>query len=210
MSASIAETIEHTLLSPAATPNDYLRLVREADSNRLRGVCVPSRWVRFCRPHLGEGQALVSVIGFPSGAVPAEVKAFEAQRAKMSGATELDMVLDLGAARSGRWTEVLRDVRGVVRVGLPTKVILETGMLPSSVWLEAARVAESAGAAFVKTCTGFGPGRARVEDVVALRQTVGSSVGVKASGGIRTRDEALGLLAAGASRIGTSRGPDLL
>ncbi|MEM1025679.1 MAG: deoxyribose-phosphate aldolase [Myxococcota bacterium] len=208
MHPSLAQRIEHTLLAPDAPPAAYLRLVEEAEQAELLGVCVPSRWVSRVRPWWPG--LLVSVVGFPLAGVRPEVRALEAKLAIEDGADELDMVADLARLVEGANDAVQEDVERLVELGKPVKVILETGLVGRAQWTCGAKLAVRAGAAFVKTCTGFGRGRAEVEDVAELRSVVGPSMGIKASGGIRSRADAQALVAAGADRLGTSRGPELL
>ena len=153
-----------------------------------------------------------TVIGFPLGANAPEVKAFEAEAAIRDGAQELDMVINVGALKSGDLALVKRDIEGVVRAGAGhiVKVIIETGLLTDEEKRTACRLAKEAGASFVKTCTGFSGGAANAHDIRLMRETVGPEMGVKASGGIRTRESALELIAAGATRIGTSSGTKIV
>ncbi|MBE3589701.1 MAG: deoxyribose-phosphate aldolase [Firmicutes bacterium] len=206
--------IEHTYLKPEGAEAEVRRLCAEALQGGLFGVCVQPAYVRAARAELGEsGVRLVAVVGFPHGANLSEVKAFEAERAVADGADELDMVANLGWAAAGEWRRVERDVAAVVAAarGRPVKVILETGLLADEARVRAAaRAALAGGAAFLKTSTGFGPGGATVEHVRWLREEAGSRAGVKAAGGIRTAAQALALIAAGADRLGTSRGLDLV
>jgi deoxyribose-phosphate aldolase len=208
----LARYIEHTLLRAEATPSDVEALCAEALENTLFGVCVPPVHVGGARRRLGaSGVALVTVVGFPLGYSTPETKAEEARRAVADGANEIDMVLALGLARAGEWERVTDDVRAV-RAACPgriLKVILETGLLSESEVRRAAECAVSAGAEFVKTSTGFGPRGASVRDVELLAEVVGDRARIKASGGIRTADEARALIAAGAARIGTSNGVDI-
>jgi len=208
MSDSLAGCIEHTLLVPEAPRSAYERLVDDAAASALLGVCVPSRWVGAVRPRWSG--LLVSVVGFPFAGVRPEVRALEAELALDDGADELDMVIDLAELSGGRDDAVREDVARLVAMGKPVKVILETGHVDRALWMRGAQLAVEAGAAFVKTCTGFGRGEARAEDVATLRALVGPQVGVKASGGIRTRADAERMVEAGANRLGTSKGPDLL
>ena len=207
---NLAACIDHTLLRPDAAGGDIDRLCREALDYGFGAVCVNGCWVRRCREALaGAAVKVACVVGFPLGAMAPEAKAFEAERAVADGADELDMVLNLGALKSGDAETVERDIRGVVLAarGRPVKVILETGLLDADQKVLACRLSQRAGAAFVKTATGFAPGSAAtLEDVALLRRTVGPAMGVKASGGVRTRAEARRLLASGADRLGTSSG----
>jgi deoxyribose-phosphate aldolase len=207
---NLAALIDHTLLKPAATGAEIDTLCREAREYGFGAVCVNGCWVRRCRASLaGAGTKVACVVGFPLGAMAPEAKAFEAERAVADGADELDMVLNLGALKSGDADAVERDIRGVVEAarGRAVKVILETGLLDEAEKVLACQLSRRAGAAFVKTSTGFAAGSAAtVEDVALMRRTVGPDLGVKASGGIRTRVDARRMLASGASRLGTSSG----
>jgi deoxyribose-phosphate aldolase len=206
----LAAIIDHTLLRPDATAAEIDRLCREALDYRFASVCVNGFWAPRCRPLLeGSGVELCCVAGFPLGAMAAAAKAFEAAEAVASGAGEIDMVINLGALKSGDAEAVERDIRGVIEAarGRAVKVILETGLLTEAEKILACRISQRAGAAFVKTATGFVPGSAATsEDVALMRRTVGEGMGVKASGGIRSRESAELMVANGASRIGTSSG----
>jgi deoxyribose-phosphate aldolase len=206
----LAAIIDHTLLRPDATAAEIDRLCQEALDYRFASVCVNGFWAPRCRPLLeGSGVYLCCVAGFPLGAMAAAAKAFEAAEAVASGAGEIDMVINLGALKSGDAEAVERDIRGVVEAarGRAVKVILETGLLTEAEKILACRISQRAGAAFVKTATGFVPGSAATsEDVALMRRTVGEGMGVKASGGIRSREAAELMVANGASRIGTSSG----
>ncbi len=205
----IVAVIEHTLLAPGATASDVERLCDEAREHAFAAVCVNGVHVRRCSERLaGSSVHVCSVVGFPLGAVHPGVKASEARRALEDGARELDMVLQVGALRSGEHDFVAQDIEGVVaeasRARARVKVILETGLLTDEAIVVACRLAERAGADFVKTSTGFGPRGATCADVELMRASVSASVGVKASGGVRTARFARELLAAGATRLGTS------
>jgi deoxyribose-phosphate aldolase len=205
--------IEHTLLAPEARAADYARLCEEAVSSRIHGVCVPSSRVHTCAEQLAGRAKVVTVIGYPLGAVLTSAKVAETIGAIADGADELDVVLDVGRLRDGDRAAVLADLRAVVAAceGRPLKVILETGLLDDTQKRIGAQLAVEAGAAFVKTCTGMpGRGVATVADVLILREAIGPTIGIKASGGIRTARAALELIDAGATRIGTSAGPKLL
>jgi deoxyribose-phosphate aldolase len=206
--------IEHTLLAPTARIDEIRRAAFDAVQCGLFGLCVPPTWVPEARRALGDAPVvLVTVAGFPTGAHRSSVKAFEAARAVEDGAVEVDMVADLGAIVERDWRRVTHDVAAVVRAirPSPVKVILETARFDAGRVASAARAAVDGGAAFVKTSTGFdAAGGASVEAVACLRRVVGSDVGIKASGGIRTADGAHALVEAGASRLGTSRGPALV
>lgn len=207
---TLAALIDHTLLKPDTAAGDIGRLCLEARTYGFGAVCVNGFWAARCRDLLqGSGVKVCCVVGFPLGAMTPAAKAFEAQDAVARGADEIDMVVNLGALKSGDAALVERDIRGVVTAagGRPVKVILETGLLTEEEKVLACRLSLQAGAAFVKTATGFVAGSAAtVEDVALLRRTVGPDLGVKASGGIRTRADAQRMLAAGANRLGTSSG----
>lgn len=204
---SLARLLDHTLLKPDATGAEIERLCGEARRLGFATVCVHPSWVELCVRLLeGSGVGVCAVVGFPLGATTSAVKAAEAREAAANGARELDMVLHLGALKSGDDAAVLEDIRAV-RAAVPgrtLKVILETGLLSREEKVRACLLAREAGADFVKTSTGFGPGGATVEDVRLLRETVGPRMGVKASGGIRDAAAAAAMIAAGATRLGTS------
>jgi deoxyribose-phosphate aldolase len=201
--------IEQTLLRPEATPARVEAHCREAAAHALFGVCILPRYVPFARRWLeGTGLRVVTVVAFPLGANATAAKAAEARRAVLDGADELDMVMSIGDALAGDFDAVEADVRAV-REAAPEcvlKVILETGFLDDGQMDAAARASVRAGADFVKTSTGFGPRGATAADVERLVRAVEGRSQVKASGGIRTRDEALAMIRAGATRIGTSSG----
>lgn len=206
--AELARVIDHTLLSPTARVGDIERLCREAREQRLFSVCVHPCWVPRAKFDLGDASevAICTVIGFPLGANQSVIKAAEAGRAVADGADELDMVINLGWLLGGEHDAVREDIAAVVQAaaGRLVKVILETAQLDDALIRTASRLAVEAGAQFVKTSTGFGPGGATVEAVRAMRETVGPDVGVKASGGIRDAATARAMLEAGASRLGAS------
>jgi deoxyribose-phosphate aldolase len=206
----LAGRIDHTLLKPDATAPEIAELCREARDYRFGAVCVNAFWARRCQELLqGSGVKLCCVVGFPLGAMTPGAKAFEAAEAVAAGADEIDMVLNLGALKSGDPAQVEQDIRGVVVAadGRAVKVILETGLLTEAEKILACQLSQRAGAAFVKTSTGFAPGCvATAEDVALMRRTVGPQLKVKASGGIRTRDDALRMLQSGADRLGTRSG----
>ncbi|MFW6049986.1 MAG: deoxyribose-phosphate aldolase [Myxococcota bacterium] len=209
MAARLSGVIEHTLLRANGREAELARLCAEAREHGFVGVCVNPVHVRGCADRLaGTGVRVVTVVGFPLGAGTTDVKAFEAERAVASGADELDMVLPIGALLDGDDRAVRRDIEAVVRAaaGKAVKVILETAWLGRDAKVRACVLARDAGAAFVKTSTGFGPGGATVEDVRLLRASVGDALGVKAAGGIRDAATARAMLEAGANRIGTSAG----
>ena len=203
----LAPLIDHTVLRPEATSDDVARACAEAREHGFAGVCVRLAHVaRVARLLTGSRSRPIAVVDFPLGAAPTAAKVEEARAAVEAGARELDMVVNLAALRARDYGQVLRDIEAVVEAARPhaVKVILETGALSRDEKVIGAALAKAAGAAFVKTSTGFGPGGATVEDVALLRETVGPAMGVKASGGIRTAADARRMIAAGASRIGAS------
>jgi len=205
----LAAVIEHTLLAPGASPADVDRLCDEAREHHLLAVCVNGVHVRRCAERLrGSSVFVCAVVGFPLGASHPDVKVNEARVALQDGARELDMVLQVGALRAGEHAFVAREIAAVVAEAqgarARVKVILETGLLAPAEVAAACELSETAGAAFVKTCTGFGPRGATREDVVLMRASVSAHVGVKAAGGVRSARLARELLAAGATRIGSS------
>ena len=207
--AQIAATIDHTLLKATATEAAIRDLCAEAKRFGFASVCVNPCWVELCAKELaGSRVAVCTVIGFPLGANTSEIKAAEAKLAVSQGASEVDMVINLGKAKAGDWKGVQDDIAAVVAVSNPAivKVILETCYLTNEEKVAACKAAMAAGANFVKTSTGFGTGGATVEDVKLMKATVGPMLKVKASGGIHTRAEAIALLNAGADRIGASAG----
>lgn len=205
--SEVARTIDHTLLRPEATRLEVVELCEQAAGMGVAAVCVSPNVLPLPVGALPAGIGLAAVVGFPSGAHLTEVKAVEAERALADGATEVDMVIDLGLAKAGDWSGVEQDIAGVRKasaVGV-LKVILESGVLSPDELRQACRVAEAAGADFVKTSTGFHPsGGATVEAVRLMADAVGGRLGVKASGGIRTADGAVAMLYAGATRLGCS------
>jgi deoxyribose-phosphate aldolase len=209
--AGIAAYIDHTLLKPEASAEDILRVCAEAAEYRFKSVCVNPVWVKTVSKALkGTGVLTCSVVGFPLGATPTDVKVFEARGATLDGAQEVDMVINIAAARAldkGTLVEDISAVAEAVHAGSALlKVIIETSLLDDDQKVLACQAAVEAGADFVKTSTGFNGGGATVQDVALMRATVGPDLGVKASGGVRTRQDALDLIAAGATRIGASSG----
>lgn len=205
----LASTIDHTILKPEATGSDIERLCVEAREHRFASVCVNRYWVESCWRLLRDSDvAVCAVAGFPLGATSPTVKAFEATEAVSAGADEVDMVIAVGPLREGRHDIVRAEIADVVRAcqGRLVKVIIEASLLTDEEKVAACKLSMEAGAHFVKTSTGFGPGGATVEDVALMRSTVGDALGVKASGGIRTRADAEAMIRAGASRLGTSSG----
>jgi deoxyribose-phosphate aldolase len=205
----LAPLLEHTLLREEATEADVVRHCEEALRHRLGAVCVRSRWVsRAARVLAGSGVAIVATVDFPEGTGSTGGRAREARAAAEAGATEVDVVLGRDALKARDHVAVLGDLQEIVASArVPVKVILETCRLTHDEKVAACALAQAAGAAWVKTSTGYAEGGATVEDVALLRASVGPSVGVKASGGIRTADDALRMVRAGADRIGTSSGP---
>lgn len=207
---NLAGLIDHTLLKPEATEQEIIKLCQEARQYQFASVCVHPIWVKTCAKELHDtGVQVCTVIGFPLGANKPEVKAFETSQAVADGATEVDMVIHIGALKSGNDELVLRDITAVLEATQGkalVKVIIETALLNQEEKVKACKLSQQAGADFVKTSTGFSTGGASIEDVVLMRQTVGTSMGVKASGGIRDKKTCLQLYAAGANRIGTSSG----
>ena len=206
-----AGLIDHTLLKPEATDDDIKKLCEEAARYRFASVCVNPTWVRAAACNLsGTGIPVCTVIGFPLGATLADVKAYEARRAIFDGAREVDMVINIGALKSGDDCLVEHDIRSVVEVAHEydaiCKVIIETALLTDDEKVRACLAAKKAGADFVKTSTGFSKGGATVADIALMRRTVGSELGVKASGGVKGLDDARKLVEAGATRIGASVG----
>lgn len=211
VASDLARYIDHTLLKPDATEADIRRLCAEARQYRFAAVCVNPTWVALCRELLaGTEVAVCTVVGFPLGATLPEVKAYETQRSIEHGAREVDMVMNIGRLKSKQYLQVEEDIAAVVQVahshGVTVKVIIEAALLTDEEKVEACVLAKAAGADYVKTSTGFGPGGATVEDVALMRRVVGADVGVKAAGGIRTAETARQMIAAGATRIGASAG----
>jgi len=207
----IAPFIDHTLLIPTATPQHIQQWCEQADRFQFAAVCVYPVYVKLAAELLhGKTPKVCTVIGFPSGATTAAVKLYEAQEAVENGAAELDVVINLGWLKSGKTDELHREIAEICEeTGKPVKVILETTLLTDAEKRLAAEISMDAGAAFLKTSTGWNGG-ATVEDVRLLKEVARDRVGIKASGGIRTAAQALDLIMAGATRLGTSRSIDLL
>ena len=207
-SLEIARMIDHTLLKPDATEEKIRKLCDEAKQYNFASVCVNPSWVSLCAELLRGSEVMVcTVIGFPLGATTPTTKGIETRDAIANGANEIDMVINVGALKSGDDALVRRDIEAVVvaaRGQARVKVILETALLSKEEIIKASLLAKMAGADFVKTSTGFGGGGATVEDIALMRETVGPEMGVKASGGINDRDTAEAMVAAGATRIGAS------
>ena len=204
----LAEYVDYTLLKPTATREDVLRLCEEAKAYRTCSVCVNSCFVKTVREALrGTGIKTCCVVGFPLGAMSSQAKAEETRIAIEDGAEEIDMVQNIGHAKAGEWSLVEQDIAAVTEAARGralVKVILETCLLTQEEIVASCQAAARAGADFVKTSTGFSTGGARAEDIALMRKTVGPKMGVKASGGIRTRQVAEEMIQAGASRIGAS------
>ena len=206
-----ASLIDHTLLKPEATEADIKKLCDEAAQFGFASVCVNPSWVKRAADFLkGSSVPVCTVIGFPLGATLPDVKAFEARRAIFNGAREVDMVINIGALKSGDDCWVEDDIRAVADAahenGVLCKVIIETALLTDDEKVRACLAAKNAGADFVKTSTGFSKGGATVDDVALMRRTVGRELGVKASGGVKGIDDARAMFEAGATRIGASVG----
>lgn len=211
----LASYIDHTLLKPEASREQIATLCAEAKQYGFASVCTNPLWAGFVREQLAGSDVLTCVVvGFPLGASATEVKAFETATAVAAGAQEIDMVIDIAAARAGERETLEQDIAAVAEAahagGAALKVIIETCLLTDEQKVLACQAAVAAGADFVKTSTGFSTAGATVADVRLMRETVGPDIGVKASGGIRTREDALAMLEAGASRIGASSGPALV
>jgi deoxyribose-phosphate aldolase len=205
--------IDHTLLKPDASEADIRKLCAEAAEYHFAAAFVNPYWVKLTAELLKDTGVRTGVaIAFPLGAFTTETKVFQVREAIASGADEPDMVINIGAVKSGNWNAVETEIAAVVAVARPlgVKVILETCLLTDAEKVRAALIAKQAGAAFVKTSTGFSTGGATVEDVKLLRQTVGADMGVKASGGIRRYATVKAMIDAGANRIGTSAGPEIV
>ena len=201
--------IDHTLLKPDASQEQIATLIEEAKKYDFASVCVNPTWVSFAAQALkGTDVKVCTVIGFPLGANTPELKAFETSDAIRNGANEIDMVINIGALKSQNFDLVEKDIRAVVEAakGTLVKVIIETCLLTDDEKVKACQIAQKAGADFVKTSTGFSTGGATVRDVALMRKTVGPDMGVKASGGARSYEDALAFIEAGATRIGASSG----
>jgi deoxyribose-phosphate aldolase len=205
--ADMAKLIDHTLLKPEATRDEVVKLCEEAKQHHFASVCVNTTWVPLCKAMLAGSDVMVcAVVGFPLGAMSPTAKAYEAREAVRQGAKEIDMVINIGALKSRDYETVFEDICRVVKSAAPAgvKVILETSALDMEQKIIGCAMSKLAGAAFVKTSTGFGKGGATVEDIAMMRRIVGSEIGVKASGGVRTAEDAVKMAAAGANRLGAS------
>ena len=200
--------IDHTLLKPEATKEQYGKLCEEAKEYSFYSVCVNSSWVEYCAKLLrGSGVKICAVVGFPLGAMDKRAKGFETRHAIEMGADEIDMVINVGALKSGNTKLVEEDIRSVVRAARQrtvVKVIIEAALLTDEEKILACQLAKNAEADFVKTSTGFSKGGATVKDVALMRRTVGPKMGVKAAGGIRSFEDAAAMIEGGATRLGTS------
>jgi deoxyribose-phosphate aldolase len=212
-SKELAGFIDHTLLKPDAEEEQIRVLCEEAIQYNFKSVCVNTTWTSFCAEKLKDSGVITCVVaGYPLGAMETEAKAFEARRAVELGAGEIDMVLNIGALKSGNTNLVLRDIAAVTEAAgnADVKVIIEACLLTDEEKVTACRLSKEAGAAFVKTSTGMSTHGATIEDVRLMRKTVGPEMGVKAAGGIRTLEDAEAMIEAGATRIGTSGGIKIL
>ena len=210
-SGSVSSMIDHTLLKPDATRADIEKLCREAAEFHFATVCVNPTWVATAARLLrGSGVGVCSVVGFPLGATTADVKNFETRRAIFDGATEIDMVINIGALKSGDLRTVERDIEAVIdpcrQCGVTSKVIIEAALLTDEEKVTACTLSKAVGADFVKTSTGFASGGATAADVALMRRVVGADMGVKAAGGVRDLEGLKAMVAAGATRVGASAG----
>lgn len=206
---NLAKFIDHTILKPNATQEDVKKICQEAKEYGFASVCVNQYYTKFVKEQLATSEVKVcTVVGFPLGAVSSEIKAFETTKAIEDGADEIDMVINIGALKDEKYDYVLNDIKAVVEAAKPAlvKVILETCLLTDKEKVKACQLSLEAGANFVKTSTGFSTGGATVSDIKLMRETVGSEVGVKASGAVRDYETAIAVIEAGANRIGASAG----
>ncbi len=208
---NVAGIIDHTLLKADATPEQIAKICKEAIEYNFASVCVNPSYIAQCAKALKDTDVNVAtVIGFPLGATSSASKAYETKVAIADGANEVDMVIHVGHAKAGDWDYVQKDIKAVVDAAAPThtlvKVIIETCLLTDDEKVKACEAAKAAGADFVKTSTGFSTAGAKAEDVALMRKTVGPEIGVKASGGIHTSEEAIAMINAGANRLGVSAG----
>ncbi|SFA70232.1 deoxyribose-phosphate aldolase [Lentibacillus halodurans] len=214
MSADLAKYIDHTQLKPDTTKEKIVRIVNEAREHGFASVCVNPYWVPYCYENLKDTKVRVcTVIGFPLGATSTASKVSETKQAIQDGATEVDMVINVGELKSANDEAVQRDIEAVVEEAEGSalvKVIIETSLLDHDEKVRACQLAKTAGADFVKTSTGFSGGGATIEDIALMRKTVGSDMGVKASGGVRDLASTKAMIDAGANRIGASAGVDII
>lgn len=211
---NLASYIDHTLLKPDSTKSQIAKLVEEAKEHHFASVCVNPHWVVYCASELKDTPVKVcTVIGFPLGATTTNTKVFETKEAIGNGASEIDMVINVGELKAGNEAYVKADIKAVADAAKGkalTKVIIETALLTNDEKALACKLAKEAGADFVKTSTGFSGGGATVEDVKLMRETVGSEMGVKASGGVRDLEGMAAMIEAGATRIGASAGVEIV
>lgn len=215
MMTNIARMIDHTLLKANATKDEVMKLLEEARKYKFASVCINPTWVKTAADFLHDTPEVkvCTVIGFPLGATTPEVKAFETKNAIENGADEVDMVINIGALKDKQYDLVEMDIKAVVDAAKGkalTKVIIETCLLTDKEKIKACELAVKAGADFVKTSTGFSTGGATAEDVALMRKTVGPEIGVKASGGVRSLEDAQAVIEAGANRIGASSGVKIM
>ncbi len=212
--AEIARMIDHTLLKPDSTKEQIINLCKEAKEYQFATVCINPYWVPVVTKELeGTKVGITTVIGFPLGSTSTTTKMSETRDAIHAGATEVDMVINIGELKSGNDDAVKQDIEGVVLAAnkdAVVKVIIETGYLTKEEKQKACKLAKEAGADFVKTSTGFGPGSATPEDIALMREAVGPDMGVKASGGVRDLEAANKVISSGANRIGTSSGKEIV
>ena len=213
--AEIARYIDHTQLKPEASPEQIAQLCAEAKEHGFAAICVNPSYVRHAAQHLrGIGVKVATVAGFPLGATLTQVKVYETEQALLDGAQEVDMVINIGALKAGNDVLVQQDIAAVAQAAHRSqaicKVIIEAAYLTDEEKARACVLAQAAGADFVKTSTGFGPGGATLADVALMRKTVGPHMGVKAAGGIRTLEQVKAMIAAGATRIGASAGVQIM
>lgn len=213
MNINLPNYIEHTLLKPESTADQIKTHCLQANQFNFLGVCINPSWITLCQQLLNPTIKIVTVIGFPLGANQSPVKVFEAENAIKSGAHEIDMVLSIGALKSGQLKTVEQEIQAVAKAiaPYPLKVIIETGLLSTEEKIEAIKIVSQTEAQFIKTCTGFAPGVATIEDIeLMVKYRSRASLLIKASGGIRSFEQANSLITAGASRLGTSQGPALV
>ncbi|SHE44538.1 deoxyribose-phosphate aldolase [Atopostipes suicloacalis DSM 15692] len=207
---NVAQYIDHTILNADATKADIQRICEEAKEYNFKTVCIQPYWVKYAKEILEDSEVgITTVIGFPLGANTTEIKVAEAKLAVAEGASDVDMVINIGALKSEDYDTVLNDIKAVVDAvsgKAIVKVIIETSLLTKSEKIRASELAKQAGADFVKTSTGFSTGGATLDDVQLMRATVGPDMGVKASGGVRTYEDAKAMIEVGATRIGASSG----
>lgn len=214
MNTNLAKYIDHTLLKPESTKKQIDKIIEEAIQYEFASVCINPTWVAHCYERLKNTSVKVcTVIGFPLGATSTETKVFETMQAIKDGATEVDMVINIGELKSGNLEKVKNDIVAVVQAtkgDALTKVIIETSLLTDEEKITACKLAKEADANYVKTSTGFSNGGATIEDIRLMRETVGPDMGVKASGGVRDLQTMKAMIEAGATRIGASAGVEIL